>query len=209
MPKLLDLRNNNLQSLDALTYITIRSFNNTEKGYAWPPYEKIMERSGLGRTFLSQSIKRLANAKLIEIRHSVKEGICNRYYFGEPKSFECIPYTIFQADLTAYEKAMLLLLKQFFVQGCHMTHLTINDFANALGLSYQQVYKPFKVLIAKGYTDDDVFKKNSNSQVHWKSFTNKLNWNFHEVLGIPVIDVTAFLNREEKPENKSCNLLVA
>lgn len=171
--------------------------------------ESIMERSGLGRTFIAQSIKRLEKAKLFKIWHSIGEGSCNRYYFGELKSFECIPYTLFEADLTKHEKAMLLCLKQFFVQGYHMTDLTINNFAKTLGLSYQQVYKPYKAIVAKGYIKDDVSARSGNGLIQWKGFTNKLNWNFHQVLKIPVVDVIIMCAYDEKAKRNHCGLLVA
>ena len=98
MPDFLNLDKQNLKCLDALTYAAIRSFWNTDQGYAYPPYEKIMERSGLGRTFLSQSIKRLEKACFLTITHSDRAGTCNRYRFGMLARFERIPYELFEAE---------------------------------------------------------------------------------------------------------------
>ena len=205
MPKFLNLSHKGLEYLDALTYITIRSHDSTKNGYAHPSYEAISELSGLGRTFISESIKRLEKTKLMRIQHSKVDGVCNRYYFSKLESFECIPYTLFAADdLTIYEKAILLCLKQFFVFGCHMSDYTIKQFSKALGITYNQLYKPYKALIAKGYINGDVFAESSfKGKPVWKGMTNKLNWNFHEVLGIPVVDVFKLVDLEvpEKPKH--------
>jgi RIO-like serine/threonine protein kinase len=95
MPDFLNLKQQNLKYLDALTYLAIRSFDSNENDYCWPSYEKIMERSGLGRTFIATSIKRLEAARFfVKIEHSNRDGTCNRYYFGELEHFEQLSYDV-------------------------------------------------------------------------------------------------------------------
>jgi DNA-binding MarR family transcriptional regulator len=179
MPDFLNLKQQNLKYLDALTYVAIRSFDSNEKEYCYPSYEKIMERSGLGRTFISQSIKRLENASLLKVEHSKREGTCNRYYFGRLEHYEILSYDIlFRTDnLTTHEKAMLICLRQFFVHGNLSCHYTKNIIKDMLGVTYQQLYKPLSALIAKRYIREvsRLYKTSSKASVHYK-LTEKIKW---------------------------------
>lgn len=178
MPDFLNLDKQNLKYLDALVYAAIRSFFNSRSGYAYPPYEQIMKRTGLGRTFISQSITRLEQQKLLTIDRSHGQGTCNRYHFGNLDRFERIPYSLFEAaDLTPYQKAMLLCLRQFFNQGLLQCTYRIKEIAVQLGLSYSQVSKPLKALIAKGYIEEKVFLHKSLDKARlWMAFTDKIDW---------------------------------
>ena len=152
MPDFLNLRKQNLKTLDILIYVTIRSFHNSINGRCYPSYEKIMERSGLSRGFIAGSIKRLEAAGHLNIIHSNREGTCNQYMFGRLEHFHRIPYELFDAKhLTAYEKAFLLCLRPFFINDLLVYLGSINAVSKQLGISYQQVYKPYKSLVAKGY----------------------------------------------------------
>lgn len=180
MPDFLNLNKQNVKYLDALTYATIRSFWNTDTGYAYPPYEKIMERSGIGRTFLSQSIKRLENADLLTITHSDRAGTCNRYHFGKLPRFERIPYELFEVeDLTIYEKALLLCLRQFFNEGLLQCNHSITAFADLLGVSYRQVHRHLRSLISKGYIQERaIIYKHGTKAANRFYLSDKLNWKY-------------------------------
>jgi DNA-binding MarR family transcriptional regulator len=179
MPDFLNLKQQNLKYLDALTYLAIRSFDDKDKPYCYPPYEKIMERSGFGRTFLSQSIKRLEDAGFLTIVHSKRDGTCNRYYFGDLEHYEQLSYDVLYKtqDLTKHEKAMLICLRQFFVHGRLQCIYTTKIFAEQLGISYQQVYKPLRGLIAQGYIKavSVSYKLSSKTTIYFK-LTDKINW---------------------------------
>jgi DNA-binding MarR family transcriptional regulator len=180
MPDFLNLKHQNLKYLDALTYLAIRSFDGDENEYCWPSYEKIMERSGLGRTFISESIKRLEAAGFfVKIERSKREGTCNRYYFGELDHFEQLSYDVLfkTDDLTNHERAMLICLRQFFVHGTLQCAYSTKEFAQQLGVSYKQVYNPLKGLIDKGYIKETsvLYKSSSKAKVYF-FLTDNIKW---------------------------------
>jgi hypothetical protein len=111
-----------------------------------------MERSSLSRGFIAGSIKRLEAAGHLSVIHSNREGTCNQYMFGRLEHFQRIPYELFDdQDLTTYEKAFLLCLRPFFINEQLVYLGSIKSVSKQLDVSYQQVYKPYKSLIAKGY----------------------------------------------------------
>ena len=166
MPFFLNLKKQNLKTLDVLVYISIRSFHNSTTGQCYPPYEKIMERSGLSRGFIAGSITRLENAGYFKVIHSNRKGTCNQYQFHWLEDmFNPVPYELFTAsDLTSYEKAMLLCLRPFFINNLLVCISSIKSVAKELGLSYKQVYSPYKALIEKGYIKE-VYKVPSKCAV--------------------------------------------
>lgn len=181
LPDLSYLAQKNLKYLDALTYITIRSYDSTEKGYAYPTLEQIAKTAGLGRTFVANSIKRLEKAGLFTIIHSRRKGSANRYYSSDKVNhYERVPYEILNAsDLTKYEKALLICLRPFFNSGFLSTSMDLNDFSKYLELSYNQIYGRFNGLVDKGY----IVKKLSRIKVKGKavitlSLSDKINWKF-------------------------------
>jgi hypothetical protein len=180
MPDFLNLKQQNLKYLDALTYLAIRSFDSNENDYCWPSYEKIMERSGLGRTFIATSIKRLEAARFfVKIEHSNRDGTCNRYYFGELEHFEQLSYDVLfkTEDLTNHERAMLICLRQFFIHGRLQCAYSIKEFAQQLGVSYKQVYNPLNGLIDKGYVKQiSVLHKLSAKASSYFFMTDKIKW---------------------------------
>lgn len=180
MPDFLLINKKKLKYLDALTYVTIRSFYNTDDGYGYPSYEKIMELSGLGRTFLSESIKRLETAKFLKITHSKAKGTCNQYHFDKLDHFERIPYEFFEIkELTVYQKAMFLCLRQFFIHGKLQCADSITTIAKWLGVSYKQVRSNYNALLAKGYIKEKHGPAHHNSKGYvTKIFTDKIDWNY-------------------------------
>jgi biotin operon repressor len=173
MPDFLKLNKQNLKTLDVLTYVTVRSFHNSKNGKCYPSYEKIMERSGLSRGTVASSIKRLEASGHFKVNHSNRQGTCNQYTFGDLEHFHRIPYEIFDADLTIYEKAFLLCLRSMLMNGLLLYSGSITSLAAGLGLSYQQVYKPYKSLVAKGY----IIEKGTSRVYIF--LDPKINWEYH------------------------------
>jgi hypothetical protein len=190
MPYFLNLDKQNLKTLDTLIYITIRSFHNSSTGLCYPSYEKIMEKSGLSRGFVADSIKRLEAAGHFKITHSNRQGTCNQYYFNKLHPFKPIPYDLFEAiDLTCYEKAMLLCLRPFFIIDILVYLGSIKSIAKALGLSYKQVYSPYKSLIAKGYLKEcSKISKSSAKGSNYLYLTDKIYWEYDFKKEINVFD---------------------
>lgn len=179
MPYFLNLNQQNIKYIDALTYVTIRSFHNSTTGLCYPAYETIADKAGTSRSFIISSVKRLEKAGFLNITHSTKKHTCNQYHFDKEPHFERIPYELFDADLSANQKAMLLCLRQFFNEGPLSSTKTITDFAKLLGVSYKTIYSQFVVLVAKGFINEihKVFKSKVNGR-KWLKLTNKIDWEY-------------------------------
>ena len=177
MPQILDLKRLNLKYLDALTYLSIRSFHNSITNWCHPSYDKLIKTSGLSRAFIAKSINRLEDAGFISINRSNHQGRCNRYTFDDDVLFERIPYEIFETDdLTVYEKAMLICLRQFFNHGSLTSSWRVKEFAKYLGVTYKVVYGPFKNLLAKGYLVERHHISKSGRKSYYLNLTGKINW---------------------------------
>lgn len=182
MPYFFNLPNEKLLYLDILTYVTITSFDNSNKD-CFPSYEAIAERSGLSRTFIIESISRLENSNYLisERRGYLTPTRCypNRYKFTiEEDYFFMIPYEIFQTkDLTNNEKAMLLALLQFAITPYHV-YSSLKEIAQNLNLPTTTINKQYYSLVRKGYLDKSKLKDRITL------LTNRIDWNFAEYLKI-------------------------
>ena len=181
VPQLMKLPALRLKYLDILTYTTIRSYMNSEDGTAFPSYETVAKVSGLGRTFVIQSVKRLKKAGLITVttkKQATDMNFPNVYTFRVHGRYERIPTSFFKAEeLDPTEKAMLLCLRQFFIHGGLTTIYSINRMSEMLGLTYSKVYAQIKRLITKGYMSSET-KKSKYSKWSKKcyQFTKKIDW---------------------------------
>jgi DNA-binding MarR family transcriptional regulator len=179
MPDFLNLKQQNIKYLDALTYVTIRSFHNSTTGLCYPSYETIADKAGMSRSFIINSVKRLEKAGFLLITHSKKKHTCNQYHFGELPRFERVPYELFDADLSANQKAMLLCLRQFFNEGVLNSTKTIANFAKLLGISYKTVYSQFVELIAKGFINEKhKIMKGQTKSLIWLKLSDKIDWHY-------------------------------
>jgi biotin operon repressor len=177
MPYFLDLTNQNLKYLDVLTYVAVKSFDNA-KNNCFPSYEAIAERSGLSRSFIIESINRLQASKYLSVYkregyRAPNKSFPNQYSFmiDAKDYYFMIPYEIFNLlDLTNYERAMLLLLRQFSVTLVEL-YGSINEFADCLGLTKQTIYKQYLSLVAKGYLDKVRLKSKITKLL-------KIDWNY-------------------------------
>jgi DNA-binding MarR family transcriptional regulator len=175
MPLFLNLKHQKLNYVDALTYVAIRSFDDPSRPYCYPSYENVMQLSGLKRTFLSMSVARLEKAGLFKVDHSTRRGQANRYYFDKLEHFERIPYEIFDAfDLNSVEKAMLLCLRQFFIQDLFISTGNVKEIAAFLGLTYNIIYPILKRLKVKGYIEDYPGVKGQSTK--WLQLTKSIDW---------------------------------
>lgn len=196
MPYFFNLPNENLLYLDILTYVTIKSFDNSNKD-CFPSYETIAERSGLSRTFIIESISRLENSNyLITERRGYRTSTrCypNQYKFTiEEDYFLMISYEIFKAtDLTNNEKAMLLALRQFAITPYHL-YGSLKEIAQDLNLPTTTINKQYYSLVKKGYLDKSELKQKITL------LTNRIDWNF-----------TAYLKINNSTERSAVTLMVA
>ena len=178
MPSLLKLSDIKIKYQDALTYLSLRSFNNSSNGKCYPAYETIAARAGASRGFIIKSIERLESSKLITVEHSTKKNVSNKYSFRKVQVFDQIPYQFFNVvDLTLHEKALLLCLRQFFNQGPLQSIYSIKEFCGFLGLTYNTVSPLYLSLKSKNYISS-VIKYNSEGKILSKTdtLTPKINW---------------------------------
>ncbi|MEZ2339404.1 helix-turn-helix domain-containing protein [Mucilaginibacter sp. RCC_168] len=179
MPDFLNLNQQNIKYLDALTYVTIRSFHNSTTGLCYPAYETIADKAGMSRSFIINSVKRLEKGGFLNITHSKKKHTCNQYHFDKEPRFERIPYELLDADLSANQKAMLICLRQFFNEGPLSSTKTITDFAKLLGISYKTVYSQFIELIAKGFINEKYkIMKGQTKSLIWLKLSDKIDWHY-------------------------------
>nr|WP_255713465.1 helix-turn-helix domain-containing protein [Pedobacter sp. Leaf132] len=173
------LNEKQLKYTDILVYVALRSFDKLDG--CFPMYETIAERARCSRSYVFKAIKRLKQAKLITVRPSAKrteqcKSPVNEYEFEESYLFERIHYSIFDAELSLYDKAMILNLRQFFGREYLNPLYTLKDIATELGLTYKIVNQRVNSLIACGYIERAIATpKNRKPQKKYK-FTEKMDW---------------------------------
>ncbi|MBB2151710.1 helix-turn-helix domain-containing protein [Pedobacter gandavensis] len=192
-PLFTNFHNTKLKYLDVLTFVAIRSFNNKSNNDCYPSQQTIASLSGLSERFVTKSIARLEEEKHLYVYRSGRytapnKSESNRYTFPHCDQFDQVPYELFKTkDLTVYERAMLLLIKQFNVSPVDV-YGTINDFSDILGLTYSTISTQYKSLCLKGYLDGSRLKKKRTQLL-------KIDWAFPEYLKInkiqkPIIHLT-------------------
>lgn len=163
--------NNSLHYIDVLTYVTIRSFDNYTDKECFPAYETIAERMGASRSLVIKSVKRLVQAGYLIKRRRYDQS--NLYFFPNADIVDKIPVEVLELDISIYEKAMLLLLRQCCVGTRINISGNIKDIADKLGLSYKVVYTQIKSLVEKGLVTEFLIYK-SNTYV----LSNLIDWSY-------------------------------
>lgn len=188
MPIFAQLKRRNLKYIDALTYVTIRSFNNSENNSCYPSYETIAKKAGMCRTSIIASVKRLENAGLLKIQRSTRKHICNQYDFSEKLGyFDRVPCEIFDCDLTAHQKAMLLCLRSICLQGLLQMTFPIKKISELLEVSYRTVHAQLKPLVTKGYiTEKHISYGGKNKGDIWLYLSEKLDWKYDYTKAAPI-----------------------
>ena len=199
IPYLLFLPNQSLQYKDMLTYVALRSFNN-DTNECFPRHDTIALRAGMSRKYIIQSIKRLERSNLITVSRSNNQRESNYYFFNEIVAPTKLPIGFFSiTDLTSTEKGIFLCIRQFFNTGDFKCSYDLDQMAKLLGLTYQQVYKPFKSLISKGYIiEKSTVSKHSDNYVLRRYLNTKLiDWSFGSEPLLPEIRETMVLKPSE------------
>jgi predicted transcriptional regulator len=145
-----------LHYVDILTYVTIRSFRNPDNYNCYPGYETIAKRMGASKSFVMDSVKRLECSGYMRI-HKIAY-LSNQYYFTPFDITDRVPTEFFNLDLTIYEKAMLLVIRQFCVGLPHITFSSIKQISINIGVSYKTIHKQVTSLIEKGFVRQRVMK---------------------------------------------------
>lgn len=157
------------------------SYNNYREELCFPSYATIAKRAGCSRRFIIESIARLENAMLITVRKSSERMVSNRYKFTNFETFVTVPFKIFELDeLTAHEKAMLIIFRQFFsgeTLQCIFSD-PIVDISKHMGLTYKTVYTQYVSLVSKGFIIDQVATYKKLYQIRQVYLSDKLQWTF-------------------------------
>ena len=176
-PRFSNLAEYQLQYKDILTYVTIRSYYNTQKKYAYPSYATINSRSGLSTKFISESVKRLEAAGFIDIWKVGKFHVRHYYRFDETMDRQKIPYDFLNSeDLTATEKCMLLMIAD---SGCTFFDYeqVIETVSKNSGLVKKTITHYIKTLILKGYLAEELFENPLDKTLtKYLKLTDKLKW---------------------------------
>ncbi|WP_377101267.1 helix-turn-helix domain-containing protein [Mucilaginibacter calamicampi] len=186
LPNFNKLTRSGLQYIDIQVYTALKWYNNAVDNLCFPTHETISERSGVCKKTVIASIKRLERSGVIDVKRSDKKNKSNLYYFARPwhtNSLSKIPKDYFEAtsELSSYESAMLLCVRQFFNEfrlQCHAPK-AITHFASELGLTREQVRKQFSSLISKGFVEERfvIYKKKDKVRTYYQ-LTNKVDWDF-------------------------------
>ncbi|MCX3266465.1 helix-turn-helix domain-containing protein [Pedobacter agri] len=179
LPRITKLNELKIRYVDILTYTALKSFNGEEG--CFPSYESIAERATCSRNFIVASIKRLERSGLINIRKNRKRVVrdrlpVNEYTFKRYDTFNAIPYEIFDIDINLYDKAMLLVIQQFFYEGTIRPFYTLNRIASELGVSTKIVYQRFQSLVDLGYVTKTKQSKRRWSYGDKYTLSNEVKW---------------------------------
>ena len=165
---------------DLLTYITIRSYNNSTTDWCIPSLDTISERAGMNKKTIIKSIKRLERAGYLEVKRTIKRRESNEYKFARVNVFCQIPYSLFDVDeLNSSQKAMLLCLRQCFDNiNLECMPGSLSNMAIMLGLTYKTVYTQYKILLERGYINELATIRKSGKTKKIIQLSEKLNWKY-------------------------------
>jgi len=179
LPHVNKLNEKQLKYTDVLVYVALRSFDKLDG--CFPMYETIAERAKCSRSYVINAIKRLKQAELITVQPSAKrteqcKSPVNKYEFEDSYLFERIHYSIFDAELGLYDKAMILNLRQFFALEMINPLYTLKDIAKKLGLTYKIVNQRVNSLIRNGYMERIITTHRKRKPKKKYKFTHKMEW---------------------------------
>ena len=163
---------------DLLTYITIRSFYNSNSKYCYPSYKAISKLSGLSTYFIGKSIRRLKDAGILSVWGVFgRRRKANWYMFDDHSGLSRIPFELLLDDeLSTNEKAILVLLFEYCKSGFCSESLV--EIADKSGVSYRVLNSYFQPLLLKGYIVESICEDPfNNTLIKYFEFTNKLKWN--------------------------------
>jgi DNA-binding MarR family transcriptional regulator len=176
-PRFGNLAEYQLHYKDILTYVTIRSYYNTQKKYAYPSYATIKSRSGLSVKFISESVKRLEAAGFIDIWKVGKFHVSHYYRFDETMGRQMIPYDLLDSeDLTTTEKCMLLMIADSGSTSFDYEQ-AIDTISKNSGLVKKTITHHVKTLILKDYLAEELFENPlDKSLTKYLKLTDKFKW---------------------------------
>ena len=165
---------------DLLTYITIRSFYNSNSKYCYPGYRAISKLSGLSPYFIGKSVKRLNEAGILTVWKVGKLRKANWYMFDNAAGLNKISYELLKdSDLSSNEKSVLILLSEYCKHGYCAE--SIADIADKAGVSFKVLNQHYQALRLKGYISESMHEDClSGTLTKHFALTNMLQWDMRQ-----------------------------
>lgn len=161
-----NLKDQNLKLKDILTYMAIRSFQNSEDKYCYPKYSQIAKLCGMSVKMIKPSLQRLNDAGLIEIKE-VQSSWCKRVYcFKYDRKYQGVSLKyLLNSLLTIQEKAFIYLLAEYAHDN---VSCSLKDVSERAGINYTTCVKLFKSLKNQDLvTEAFDYDVNSNDLLGW------------------------------------------
>lgn len=141
-----------LKPKDLLVYVTIKKYMNKDTLSCFPSLATIVEKSGVSKPTVLNSIKSLEQSGYIKVS---KKGRNNLYTFSKHKYFEPFSYDFLDIDeITPEEKSLIIATQQFMfkdLEGYGKTTYSDLELSSKINMSYKSVVKYSKSLEEKGY----------------------------------------------------------
>ena len=140
-----DIKQENLELIDAYIYLILKRYMNEETKIAFPSTTTLMSDTNLSKPAILNSVKRLEKANYIKIIRQF--GKANQYQFNDYKKFECFSYDFLDMkELSAIEKAYLVIAQPHMIDKDSVTqtgkiHYDQSTFANIMGISVNTLKK--------------------------------------------------------------------
>lgn len=164
---------------DLLTYITIRSFNNSKSKYCYPSYRAISKLSGLSTHFIGKSRKRLRDAGVLNSWAIVgRRRKAFWYMFENVSGLSKVPYELLvDRDLSTNEKSILILLSEYCKQGYCWESLT--EIADKAGVTLRIMNLHYQTLLLKGYISESMYENPlDNTLTRHFTMSRMFEWDF-------------------------------
>lgn len=149
--------------LDMAVYAVIKSYMNKDSRKCFPSIETIESKLGISKSTISKSIKRLQELKEISVK---KDGKKNIYYFPyETESWKKINYEFLDIPsdkLSAMEKGLMIMLRQYFYENTNEINLSIRGLAQRLGIPHRTFNDRIQELMKKGLVTKGQLKINTH-----------------------------------------------
>lgn len=169
MPHFNNLKKQKLNYLDALVYVSLRSFFNLETRKCNPALIEVAHKIECTKSFTTAAIKRLTKAGYIESENL--NGIQN-FKFLRNEKVNFIPVTIFELDATKEVKAITLLLMEWIWGGHQNNPNDIPDYFDNLKLVHGHKDRPGTI--------DKITKDTNEIMTFLKTHPDKINIVFLE-----------------------------
>ena len=147
-----------LEWCDQLVFAQIKRFMNKDTRTCYPSMSKLKDITDLSTRFINDSIHRLSEFGLIDIRR--RQGTSNLYYFPpETDQFEMFTDEFLDMKLPPKVKEYYMKIQKALFdkeENFAVTHYTDSELAKLTGLSIPTVKKYNRILQESGYVKSEI-----------------------------------------------------